>query len=69
MKLISVFASITSNCFNLHIRTRNRAILVSTEIPMNLESFHANEGAIKGHPTSGMITCLLRLHDDFPGFS
>ena len=50
------------------IQTPNYAILVSTENPRSLESTHANEGAIEGLHTGKMITCLLRLHDDFADF-
>ena len=44
-------------------------ILVSTKIPRNLESVHANDGIIEGHHVGETITCFLGLHDDFADIS
>ena len=57
-KLVLLFYFI-SRCRILLIRTLNRAILVSTEIPWSLEYAHANEGAMEGHHVDKKIACLL----------
>ena len=44
-------------------------ILVSTQSPQSLDIVHANDGVIEVHHAGEMITCLLRLHDDFADFS
>ena len=49
--------------------TPNHTSLVSMESPRSLESTHANEGAIEELHAGEMITCLLRLLDDFADFS
>ena len=65
----SSFCFSTPRGYNFFIQTSNHAILVSTEISQSLESSHANEGDIEGHHIGEMITCFLRLHDDFADFS
>ena len=69
LQLLPIFAYFTFDCRNFHIRTLNRAILVSMESPQSLECAHVNEGAMEGHHTDERITCLLQLHDDFADFS
>ena len=65
----SSFCFSTFRGCNFFIWTLNHVILVSMESPRSLESAHANERAIEGHNTCEMITCLLRLYDDFDDFS
>ena len=42
---------------------------MSTKSPRSIECAHINEGAMEGHQANEMITCLLRIHDDFDDFS